>query len=424
MKFVYRVVLVGVTVLALPLYLCLMYLEESGEVEPLVYISDQYGTECLHQGTVYQEGDIFFSPCQECYCSFGRVECAVVHCTQTRNSLGINLITRSVQVLIPTKVEEFAGTIAVMCSVLRHTKHKVKFTLVLFQTDQDPIHANHLKNWIAGTELRLADYVIVPFSDDVRERMGFHAKNLREYWEEYQRLKQKHEHKLRMELGELPSVAVESPGRDPPNGAPADTGTAVLLLNSLLPREHRVIVLSNNVLVRGDVAELFSMDMQGTPVAVLKNCKNTPNFGDVFKPALLAQYAIPHDQCLFSQGVLVADLDSWFTDETESRLSDIMSDVMSRDAMLADQRASLAPLLLNFWNVSRDLGDLWNVRHLGNCDCNLGNDECNLDVQKEDKVLDWGPHRPWECNKMSTVWSQYYLPDPTGLFRLDEVLKS
>ena len=398
------------------------------EMKPLVYISDQYGAECLHQGVLYQEGEIFTSPCQECYCSFGRVECAVVHCTQTRNSLGMDLIARSVQVLIPTAVEEFAGTIAVMCSVLRQTKHKVKFTLVLFQADEDPIHTNHLRNWIAGTELRLADYVIVPFSNDVREGMGLQAKNLRDYWEEYQKLKEKYREKQRSELGELPSMAVKSADPNSPNHTPADTGSALLVLNSLLPREHRVIVLSNNVLVRGDVADLFGFDMKGSPVAVLKNCDNTPNFGDFFKPAFLAKYNIPRDQCIFSPGVFLADLDTWFTEETESRLSDIMSDVLSRDALIEEQGASLAPLLLKFWNVSRDLGDQWNVRNLGNCDCNHGDGGCNYDTSTQQKergeVLDWGTLRPWECNKTLGLWSQYYLPDPTGLFRLDDLFKS
>ena len=428
MKFIYRSLVAGLVVVTLLLYLCFSHLTTPPHPDHLPYISDKFGEECLFNDTIYQEGQIFFLPCQECYCSFGTVECAVVHCRHIKNTLGMELIVRSVQVLIPTVVGEFPGTIAVMNSVLRNTKHKVKFTIVLFQVGDDPLHANHLRNWIEGTGLRLADYVITrPSGDDIQEWVGINNNFVRDYWTRYQKMKQQYELKLKNEgkdLGGSHKTGSSSSIKSP-------SGTAMLMLNTLLPREHRVVVLSNHVVVKGDISDLFNANMEGKPVAATKTChsqlrSNSTRFKDVFKPSLLADYGIPEGECLFSPGVIVADLDNWFSAETESQLSSILREVLEGEVLkeeeeveeekVISQEMSFAPFLLNFWNKSRDLSTVWSVRHMGNAECTGSVGVSG--VLEGVKVLDWGFQRPWECRNYS-MWRNYFLKDPTGMFRLN-----
>ena len=417
MKFIYRTLLSSGAVVAVLIYFYCTLLDTPPETELLPYISDRFGEECVHEGVRYVEGEVFVLPCEECYCSFGRVECAVVHCKEIRNTLGMDLIARSVQVLIPTLVEDFAGTVAVMNSVLKHTKHKIKFTIVIYQDDDvDQVQVNHLKNWIEGSELRSADYVITPFNDRTGEGPDSY------FLEDYQKKKQLYEENMKKEMRELEP---NNRGPDqvvPSGGVKSKRRTAALLLNTLLPREHRVVLLSNHVIIKGDIAELFNVDMKGNSVAVINTCTGSylspsSRFKDFFKPPLLDHYEVPGDQCLFSPGVIVADLDRWFSGETESQLSVILWHVLRNAGdLVSSEEVSFAPLLLSFWNKSRDLGNVWNV-------CNLGNTECNHGlpapaVVEGAKVIDWGFQRPWKCKNSFNLWKEYFLPDPTGMFRL------
>lgn len=361
----------------------------------------------MHEGRILREGEMFSKPCQECYCSFGVIECATTHCKETHNTLGMELIERAVQVLISTNTEQFPGTVTVMNSVLKHSKHKVKFSIVLYQSDDDPLHATHLKNWLDGTQLRFADYVIVPFNDKTKEWVGADPIYVREYWEEYQVRKQHYDEELH---GKKEQYDEELHGKKDPMSVDTlkeSTRTAALMLNTLLPREHRVVFLSNNVIVRGDIAELFNLDIKGKPIAVFNSCQAT--FSNLFK---LERVNVSGNRCVFSPGVMVVDLDIWFSTEVESTLSRLFWEVLRGDELKEKNEdvLSFAPLLLEFWNSTLDLRSQWGVCYPGKSECNHGDQESH--------VLDWNFQKPWESGKEFKIWNQYYLKDPTGLFRL------
>ena len=55
--------------------------------------------------------------------------------------------------VIPTETDSFVRTVALMNSILTHTEHAVKFTIVLSDFGEGGYQANHLKKWIDNSDL-------------------------------------------------------------------------------------------------------------------------------------------------------------------------------------------------------------------------------------------------------------------------------
>ncbi len=84
-----------------------------------------------------------------------------------------------------------------------------------------------------------------------------------------------------------------------------------LLLPSVLPEVQKVVYLDADLLVRADVSELASIDLQGCPVAAVPSL-----WGERLGDARALQYCVADeelspDALLFNAGVLVLDLDAW-----------------------------------------------------------------------------------------------------------------
>ena len=407
MKFCPRLVLCGVLITCLVCFLYLLHLYHTpAKQEPLLpYISDNFGSDCHYQGRLLKEGAVFSEMCRDCYCSFGIVECAVAHCKSAKNSLGMDLIVRDVQVIIPTSRRDFPGTVAVMNSVLKHTLHRVKFTIVLYHRNTGPTSqnedTNHLHKWIRGTQLRYSNYVIVVakkhwFKSDSsifhlfdEMNMGNGVNSTRDIKAEFYGL-------------------IDTPS------------SAMLMLNTILPLEHKVILLGNSIIIKGDIADLFNIDLKGQPIAVLNNCKEvTPShplyFDTYFRTRHIPDVLqIPQTACAFSQNILVVDLDNWYTSQTERQLSLLLYKIMiSRLDLLSQDSDTLCfvPLLLKFWNSARDINAVWNVRNMlpGNV---------TERTERNVKILNWELEKPWISQP--SEWTRYFVSDPTGILRLGD----
>lgn len=407
MKFVYRTI-----VLCIFLVLLLVYFYHiRGEAQPehvLPFISDRFGETCLHNDKNYKEGELFTEPCKQCYCSFGVVECAVVHCQENGNHLGMNMIKKSIQVIIPTGPDQYAGTISLMNSVLRHTKHRVKFVLVhptkakiekFPRKDQwkDDFSASHLIKWIESTELRTADYLIVQHPHNWISRIRPLANK---------------KDKVPAEVADIQN----------------STEFSKLMLNTIVPLEHRAVVLSSNVIIRGDIAELYNLDLKNNSVGVINDCKSlrtlhSPQFSSYFTSEFFERNKFPETDCTFSTSIMVVDLDLWFEDYTEHRLLLLFGHLLySQKAfvkMKIDKHSYILPLLLNFRTKFFDIQEVWGV-------CNIVNlKPISSAVVENSKIINWiGDRVPWSnWTQLQHIWDEYYLPDPTGLFRLDRGVK-
>ena len=393
--------IVGCGTLAACIFLfVLLYISHIPEKEELLipYISDGFGENCEYKGKYLAEGQVFSETCKDCYCSFGVVECADSHCKFATNTLGMRSITRDIQVVIPTNKQSIPGTIAVMNSVLTHTQYRVKFTIVMYTSDSADspnVDKEHLEKWISSTHLRYANYVVKLANKDwfkkdfsvfaeIKTGITFTTKDLEK---EY-------------------SSLIDTPT------------SAMLMLNSILPLEHKVVLLGNNIIVKGDIVDFVNFDLKGKFLAVLNNCRavQPPHplfFNSYFKGRLPDQFQVPKSTCIFSRNVIVADLDKWHSAQTERQLALILYNVIRGKNDLQTQDTDslcFAPLLLRFWNSAGDLNTVWNVWNVY--------EKTNLTRVKEAKLLNWEQERPWESQ--SKEWTQYFVNDPTGLFRLGD----
>lgn len=393
MRFLYRAIFVLLCLVALISYF--YYFNSDSGAELLEPIDDHYGETCLFQGTTYKEGALFELPCKQCYCSFGKIECAVMHCIETGNTLGKDLIKRSIQVMITTEDEDMVGMIALINSILKHTAKPVLFTLVV------PLDSvSHLQKWLEGTPLRTAQYDIKGHED--------------KWWDDLKLTDEEKKKDLKEDKEKLAKL----------------TAFSRLKLGSILPMEHRVIVMDSDMIVQGDISELFDLDLGNHTVAMSSDCHTRTKTTSIFPPYFdnmfdisnpkIKHLALDPTACTFSPSLMVVDLDKWFRGGHEKALLSLMTFLFRNKEVykLTVSRVMYTlPLLLHFHNDYLDLDPAWNVRNLGY----TRNPHYSGGYIEKANLLHWnGRLKPWATwSQLQQIWDQYYLEDPTGLFRLE-----
>lgn len=396
MRFLYRAIFVLLCVVALISYFFYFNSADSDK-ELLPLIDDHYGDTCLYKGKSYKEGELFELPCKQCYCSFGVIECAVMHCIETGNTLGKDLIKRSIQVMITTEDEEMVGMLALMNSILKHTTKAVHFTLVI------PVNSvTHLEKWLQGTPLRTASYDIKGHDD--------------KWWDELKLTDEEKKKDLKEDKEKLAKL----------------TAFSRLRVGSLLPMEHKVIVLDSDMIVQGDISELWDLDLGNYSVAMSSDCHTRTKTTSIFPPYYDTMFDISNEKikhlkldptsCTFSPSLMVMDLDKWFRNGHERALLSFLAFLFRNKEVykLTVSRVMYTlPLLLQFHNNYLDLDPAWNVRNLGY----TRNPHYSGGYIEKAKLLHWnGRLKPWATwSQLQQIWDQYYLEDPTGLFRLERI---
>jgi len=87
--------------------------------------------------------------------------------------------------------------------------------------------------------------------------------------------------------------------------------------------------------------------------------------------------------------------------------------LLRREELRVEEAVLLAPLLFNFHTRYLDLNRVWGVCYIGRYTGDILPDS----LQKA-KIINWGSSSPW-TSSLHGVWDQYFLNDPTGLFRLN-----
>ncbi|OLQ14830.1 Galacturonosyltransferase 8 [Symbiodinium microadriaticum] len=182
------------------------------------------------------------------------------------------------------------------------------------------------------------------------------------------------------------------------NSLRSDTGNlgavhnfARFSLHTLLPGLSRVVYLDVDVVVKGDLAGLYNVNMStvngapGTVAAVQRSNQPLRTYVDVLQPAVPSW--LPSEAPSFNAGVMVIDLARW-RQRHASRLVAEWIELNSRRRLWL--HGSQPPLLLLFHDEVVSLHWSWNVDGLGH----------RLNYPKhvlaEAKVLHWtGPLKPW-----------------------------
>ncbi|XP_077450535.1 glycosyltransferase 8 domain-containing protein 2 [Stigmatopora argus] len=202
----------------------------------------------------------------------------------------------------------------------------------------------------------------------------------------------------------------------------------------LLEMSHeRVVYLDDDVIVQGDIQDLFDIQLKPQhAVAFATDCDLPPTHDMVRSIGMQTTYmgfldyrkqevkdlGINPNDCSFNPGVFVADMREWKKQKITKQLQKCMEDNVNLNIYSSAMAGGVAtpPMLIVFHDKYTVLDPLWNVRHLG-WSPNSGYPE-NL-LQKA-QLLHWnGPFKPWGYPAVHTDrWEKWFIPDPSRKFSL------
>lgn len=285
-------------------------------------------------------------------------------------------VREPIHVAVVTSNARLGGAVALMASVARNTVRPVSFHLVTDNATQYHVHA-----WMHDPRLSGLSYEVVTF----------------------------------------PQAALVSPDLAKHLQLPF----AKLYLSRLLPAVARtVVVLDDDVIVQGDIAELAALPLPKGGVGLFsRDCDtfsrryNTAGsryeqYVEVRRPSLQG-LGISPTECVLNLGVFVVDLAEWSRlNVTESAEAWMRLNIKEK---LFKQEGPVPALLLALHNKTATLDPQWHVRNLG---VTAGTQYSRLFVSSA-KLLHWsGRFKPWSSRSpYAEIWHRYFVPDPTGRFR-------
>ncbi|XP_008318505.1 glycosyltransferase 8 domain-containing protein 1 [Cynoglossus semilaevis] len=294
-----------------------------------------------------------------------------------------------IPVLITAAEERLGATVAAMNSIYFNSKANVVFTIV---TLNDTVE--HLKVWLSKTKLKNIKYKILTFN---------------------------------------PEILKEKIPKDPKTAEAAKPLDFVrFYLPTFLPDAEKGIYVDDDIIVQGDIRELYDTNVKPGHVAAFSddcdlasakaivrgagNQNNYLGFLD-FKKASIKKLGMRANTCSFNPGVIVANLTEWKNQNISQQLDHWMELNTKEDLYSKTMAESITtpPLLIVFYRRHSTIDPLWHVRHLGNT--GAGN-RYSLQFVKAAKLLHWNGHyKPWgRTSAFTEVWDKWFIPDPTGKF--------
>ncbi|KAF5904535.1 glycosyltransferase 8 domain-containing protein 1 [Clarias magur] len=291
-----------------------------------------------------------------------------------------------IPVVITAAEERLGAAIAAMNSINRNSNANVVFSIVTLNESVE-----HLRTWLSGTNIK---HKIITFEPKILE-------------------------------GKVSSN---------PQGADSETPLtfARFYMPNFLPDTEKAIYLDDDVIVQGDIQELFETSLKpGHAAAFSEDCDSATSKGIIrgagsqnsyigfldFKKEAVRKLGMRANACSFNPGVIVANLTEWKHQNITQQL-EIWMERNVKDAfysnMLADSFTT-PPLLIVFYKRHSSIEPMWHVRHLGAT--GAGNRYSPQFISAA-KLLHWNGHyKPWgRVSSYPDVWDKWYIPDPTGKF--------
>ncbi|KAM4569127.1 glycosyltransferase 8 domain-containing protein 2 [Odontesthes bonariensis] len=202
----------------------------------------------------------------------------------------------------------------------------------------------------------------------------------------------------------------------------------------LLDLKHkRVIYLDDDVIVQGDIKDLFNIqlkaghaaafasdcDLPSTHVMVRSIGMQTTYMGFLdYRKQQVKDLGINPRDCSFNPGVFVADVKRWKEQKITKQLEKWMEENFRENIYSSAIAGGVAtpPMLIVFHDKYTTLKPQWHVRHLG-----WSPDASYPDsFLQEAHLLHWnGPFKPWNYPAVHMdLWEKWFIPDPSGKFSL------
>ncbi|XP_041442212.1 glycosyltransferase 8 domain-containing protein 2 isoform X2 [Xenopus laevis] len=205
----------------------------------------------------------------------------------------------------------------------------------------------------------------------------------------------------------------------------------------LLIQEHeKVIYLDDDVIVQGDIQELYETKIsRGHAAAFSEDCdprttqeivhkegiQNTyMGFLDYRKKAIQNLHISP-STCSFNPGVFVANLTEWREQHITKQLEKWMKKNVEENLYSSNIGGGVAtpPMLIVFHEKYSPITPYWHIRYLGwSPDSPIPES-----VLREAKLLHWnGRYKPWQhAHSHAKLWDKWFIPDPTRKFQIHKL---
>ncbi|KAF3856076.1 hypothetical protein F7725_016799 [Dissostichus mawsoni] len=291
-----------------------------------------------------------------------------------------------IPVLITAAEERLGAVVAAMNSVYQNSKANVVFTIVTLNDTVD-----HLNEWLTKTRLKNIKYKIVIFKPEL----------------------------LKGKISKDPQTLE----------AVKPLTFARYYLPAYLPEAEKAIYLDDDIIVQGDIQELYESNLKpGHAAAFSDDCDSASSKGFVrgagnqnsyigfldFKKDAIKKLSMRANTCSFNPGVIIANLTEWRNQNVTQQLEHWM-ELNTREDLYSNSLAesiTTPPLLIVFYKRHSMIDPMWHVRHLG-----AGN-RYSPQFVRAAKLLHWNGHyKPWgRTSSFSEVWDKWFIPDPTGKF--------
>ncbi|XP_040058639.2 glycosyltransferase 8 domain-containing protein 1 isoform X1 [Gasterosteus aculeatus] len=305
--------------------------------------------------------------------------------------LGLESVRKGeeISVLITAVEERLGAVVAAMNSVYQNSKANVVFTIV---TLNDTVE--HLNVWLSKTQLNNVKYNIVIFK---------------------------------------PELLSGKMSKDSPMLQDAQPLTfARFYLPVYLPKAEKAIYLDDDVIVQGNIQELYETNLKpGHAAAFSDDCDSASVKGIIrgagnpnnylgfldFKKDAIKQLGMKANTCSFNPGVIIANLTEWRNQNITLQLEHWM-ELNSREDLYSKTLAEsiiTPPLLIVFYKRHSAIDPMWHVRHLGTTGAGK---RYSPQFVKAAKLLHWNGHyKPWgRTSSFSNVWDKWFIADPVGKF--------
>lgn len=294
-----------------------------------------------------------------------------------------------IPVVITAAQERLGAAVAAMNSVYQNTKSNVVFYIVTMNGTVD-----HLKLWMSKTPLNSGKHKIIVFD-------------------------------TYMNTWKIP--------KDPKKVNTLKPLTySRFYIPVFTPDAEKAIYLDDDIIVQGDIQELFDMNLKsGHAAAFSDDCDSASSKGIVrmagsqnnyhgfldFKKESIKKLSMRANTCSFNPGVILANLTEWKHQNITSQLEHWMELNAQEDlySKTLDNGVAIPPLLIVFYKHYSPIDPMWHVKHLGAT--GAGN-RYSPQFVKAAKLLHWNGHyKPWgRTSSFSSIWDKWYIPDPTGKF--------
>ncbi|KAM3927016.1 glycosyltransferase 8 domain-containing protein 2 isoform 1-T1 [Leptodactylus fuscus] len=205
----------------------------------------------------------------------------------------------------------------------------------------------------------------------------------------------------------------------------------------LLTSEHeKVIYLDDDVIVLGDIQELYNTKISTGHIAAFSDDCDLPSLQDViarvgiqntymgfldYRKKTVQKLGISPSTCSFNPGVFVANMTEWRQQHITKKLEKWMKKNVEENlySSTIGGGVSTPPMLIVFHGKYSVIPPAWHIRHLGLSP----DDQLSQDVVQDAKLLHWnGRFKPWKtpCSHYK-LWEKWFIPDPTGKFRIRRI---